>query len=104
MRDYERDYNLMDNMPEIDDTDDCRQFPVGPIPPMRAAYPQPPIVERPLERVVNRCMVHEVPHVCPINTRIINNHIFRHTYRPTYTCCEQNVISHVQEGSCCNFY
>jgi hypothetical protein len=62
-----------------------------------------PVCEPPRERCINRCIVHEVPHICPINTKIINTHIFRHTYSPMYTCCEQNVVSHVQEGSCCNF-
>ena len=42
-------------------------------------------------------------HVCPINTKIINNHIYRHTYQPRYTCSEENVVSNVQCGSCCNF-
>jgi hypothetical protein len=62
-----------------------------------------PICERPIEKCVHRCIVHEVPHVCPINTRIINHHIYRHTYRPEYTCCEANEVSHINEGSCCNF-
>lgn len=63
----------------------------------------PPIYECPQERVVNREIVHEVPHICPINTRIVNHHIYRHTYTPCYTCCEENVCSNVYEGSCCNF-
>ena len=62
-----------------------------------------PIVEPGRERVVNRTFVHEVPHVCPINTRIINNHIYRHTYQPRYTCCEENVVTQQQCGSCCQF-
>ncbi len=62
-----------------------------------------PVVEPGRERIVNRTFVHEVPHVCPINTRIINNHIFRHTYQPRYTCCEENVVTNEQCGSCCNF-
>ena len=37
------------------------------------------------------------------NTRIINNHIFRHTYQPRYTCCEENVVTNQQCGSCCQF-
>lgn len=55
------------------------------------------------ERVINRTFVHEVPHVCPIHTRIINHHIYKHTYRPQYTCSEENVCSNVQCGSCCQF-
>ncbi len=62
-----------------------------------------PIVETPRERCVYRNIYHEVPHVCPINTRVINNHIYRHTYQPRYTCCEENVVSNVQCGSCCQF-
>lgn len=62
-----------------------------------------PVVEQGRERIVNRTFVHEVPHICPINTRIINNHIFRHTYQPRYTCCEENVVTNEQCGSCCNF-
>ena len=42
-------------------------------------------------------------HVCPIRTRIINHHVFKHTYQPNYTCCEENVCEHVQCGSCCNY-
>lgn len=42
-------------------------------------------------------------HICPINTKIINNHIFRHTYQPHYTCSEENVVTNQQCGSCCQF-
>lgn len=62
-----------------------------------------PIIEPGRERVVQRNIVHEVKHVCPINTRIINNHIYRHTYQPRYTCCEENVVTNQQCGSCCQF-
>jgi hypothetical protein len=62
-----------------------------------------PIVEQGRERCVYRNIYHEVPHVCPINTRIINNHIYRHTYQPRYTCSEENVVTNEQCGSCCNF-
>lgn len=62
-----------------------------------------PIIEPGRERIVNRTFVHEVPHICPMNTRIINNHVYRHTYQPRYTCCEENVVTQEQCGSCCNF-
>lgn len=55
------------------------------------------------ERVINRTFVHDVPHTCPIHTRIINHHVYRHTYRPVYTCSEENTVSNVQCGSCCQF-
>ena len=62
-----------------------------------------PVMEPGRERVVNRTFVHEVPHVCPINTRIINNYVYRHTYQPRYTCCEENVVTNQQCGSCCDY-
>lgn len=55
------------------------------------------------ERIINRTFIHEVPHTCPIHTRIINHHVYKHTYRPVYTCSEENVCSNVECGSCCNF-
>lgn len=63
----------------------------------------PPIYECPEERVCHREFVHEVPHICPINTRVINHHIYRHTYTPCYTCCEENEISNVYDGCCSKF-
>lgn len=62
-----------------------------------------PIIEPMQQRVVNRTIVHEVPHICPMQTKIVNHHIFKHTYQPSYSCCEENVCSEVQCGSCCNF-
>ena len=62
-----------------------------------------PMSEGVRERVINRTFVHEVPHTCPIHTRIINHHVYKHTYRPVYTCSEENVCSNVQCGSCCQF-
>ena len=62
-----------------------------------------PVIEPGRERVVNRTFVHEVPHICPINTRIINNDVYKHTYQPRYTCCEENTCTNVQCGSCCCF-
>lgn len=59
-----------------------------------------PIIEGVQERQVHRTIVHEVPHVCPIRTRIINHHIYKHTYRPEYSCCEENVVSNIGQGCC----
>lgn len=58
----------------------------------------PPVRECPQERVVNCEYVHNVPHIVPINTRIINHHIYRHFYTPCYTSCEENVISNVYDN------
>ena len=56
---------------------------------------QRPIIEPMQERIVNRTIVHEVPHVCPMRTKIVNHHVFKHTYQPSYSCCEENVCSEV---------
>lgn len=55
------------------------------------------------EKCIHKTIVHEVPHVCPIHTRVINHHVYKHTYRPQYTCSEENTVSNVQCGSCCQF-
>lgn len=61
----------------------------------------PPIMECPQERCCHRYICHEVPHVIPCNTRIINHHVYRHTFTPSYTCCEENEYSNVYEPRCC---
>jgi len=59
-----------------------------------------PVMECPQERVVHRNICYEVPHVIPINTRIINHHIYRHTYQPCFTCCEENEVCNVYDNHC----
>ncbi len=62
---------------------------------------QNPIYECPQERVCHRYICHEVPHIMPCNTRIINHHVYRHTFTPEYTCCEENVCENVFGPRCC---
>ena len=57
-----------------------------------------PIIEQPIERCIERNICHKVEHVCPIHTRVINNHIIEHTYRPEYTCSEENTITNIDPG------
>lgn len=57
-----------------------------------------PIVEPTIERCVERNICHQVEHVCPIHTRVINNHIIEHTYRPEYTCSEENTVTNIDPG------
>ncbi len=61
----------------------------------------PPVYEAPRETVCHRYICHEVPHIQPCNTRIINHHIYKHTYTPTYSCCEENEVQNVYERNCC---
>ena len=56
----------------------------------------PNVCEMPRERVCHRYFCYDVPHIVPCNTRIINHHIYKHSYVPQYTCCEEN--------ECCNVY
>lgn len=60
----------------------------------------PPIMECPQERVCHRQMCYEVPHIIPVNTRIINHHVYRHTYQPMYTCTMEDEVSNVYDNNC----
>lgn len=61
----------------------------------------PPIYECPQERCCHREFHHEVQHVIPVNTRIMNHHIIHHTYIPMFTCCEENDCTNVYDNKCC---
>ncbi len=62
--------------------------------------PCQPIYECPRERCCHREICHEVRHIVPINTRVINHHVYKHTYIPSYTCCEENEVSNIYENPC----
>ena len=54
-----------------------------------------PIYECPEERCIHKQIIHDVNHIKPVNTRVINHHIYRHTYTPVFTCTEENEICNV---------
>lgn len=60
-----------------------------------------PVYEAPIEKCVQKDFIHEVVHICPIHTRVVNNHIYKHTYMPEYTCSEENICTNIDD-SCCN--
>ena len=62
-----------------------------------------PIMEPAINNCVEKEFVHEVKHCCPINTHVINKHIYNHTYTPMYTCTEEDVIINNDCGGCCKF-
>lgn len=64
---------------------------------------QDPIMEPVINKCVEREFVHEVKHCCPINTHIINKHIYNHTYTPMYTCTQEDVVINNDCGGCCQF-
>lgn len=61
------------------------------------------IVEPTINKCIEKEFYHEVPHVCPIHTHVINKHIYKHTYTPQYSCSEENQVYNEDCGSCCNF-
>ena len=63
----------------------------------------PPVYECPQERVCERYIVHEVPHVMPIHTKIVNHHIYKHSYTPCYTMSECDTCENVYDPCCKNF-
>ena len=95
--DIEQNYNEINNINNTSTCNPSMNIPMGGM-----SCGNQPIIEQPIVRCVHRTFNHEVPHVCPIKTKIINHHIYRHTYRPSYSCEEQNDVSQINEGSCCN--
>ncbi len=63
----------------------------------------PPVYECPQERVCTRVIVHEVPHIMPVHTKIINHHIYKHSYTPCYTMSECDTCENVYDPCCKNF-
>lgn len=59
-----------------------------------------PVYECPQERCCHRQIHHEVKHIVPVNTRIMNHHIIHHSYVPMYTCCEENDCCNVYDNNC----
>lgn len=59
-----------------------------------------PVMECPQERVCHRQICYDVPHIIPINTRIINHHVYRHTYQPVFTCTMEDEVCNVYDNGC----
>lgn len=62
--------------------------------------PEDPVYETPINNCIKKDYIHEIMHVVPIHTNIVNNHIYKHTYVPEYTCSEENICTNYNE---CNF-
>lgn len=61
------------------------------------------VIEPTINKCVQKDFYHEVPHVCPIHTHVVNRHIYNHTYTPRYTCSEENQIVNNDCGKCSGF-
>ncbi len=62
-----------------------------------------PIVEPAINKCIEREFCHEVNHICPIHTHVINKHIYNHTYTPQYSCSEENQVINNDPGCCQGF-
>lgn len=61
------------------------------------------VMEPTITKCVEKEFYHEVPHVCPIHTHVVNRHIYNHSYTPQYTCSEENQVCNIDNGPCCKF-
>ena len=80
----------------------------GQMPYMMGGMNQTPIMEgQVIEPTITKCVekefFHEVPHVCPIHTHVINRHVYKHTYSPQFTCSEENQVVNLDCGKCSQF-
>lgn len=61
------------------------------------------VIEPTITNCVEKEYYHEVPHVCPIHTHVVNKHIYTHTYTPQYSTSEEDVIINNDCGKCSGF-
>lgn len=61
----------------------------------------PPIYECPKERICHRTINYEVPHMIPCHTKMINHHVYHHTYQPCYSYSEEDEYANVYDNRCC---
>ena len=61
------------------------------------------VIEPTITKCVQKDFYHEVPHVCPIHTHVVNRHIYNHTYTPKYSCSEENQVINNDCGKCSGF-
>ena len=75
---------------------ECPQMPCPPMDNCNVALPGTACqeIKCPIEKVCQRDIHHQVTHVQPVHTRIINRHIYNHCCVPHFTCSEENVCCH----------
>ena len=61
----------------------------------------PPVMECPQERCCHRVINYEAPHIIPCHTRMVNHHIYKHTYQPCYSYSEEDEYSQIYDQPCC---
>ncbi len=60
-----------------------------------------PITECPQNQVCHRVINYEVPHLMPMNTTVVNHHIYNHTYTPIYSYNEVDEVENVYNRCNC---
>lgn len=60
-----------------------------------------PIMECPQVRCCHRVINYEVPHIIPCHTKMINHHVYRHTYQPCFSYSEEDECSEIYDQKCC---
>lgn len=60
----------------------------------------PPITECPQNQVCHRVINYEVPHLMPMNTTVVNHHVYNHTYTPVYSYNEVDEVENVYNRCC----
>lgn len=58
------------------------------------------IEEAPINTCVQNDIYHEVKHIVPIHTHMIDRHIYNHTYVPKYTCSKEDQVINNDPGVC----
>lgn len=48
-----------------------------------------PIIEPVVTNCVEKEYFHEVEHIIPMHTHVVNKHIYNHVYRPQFSCSEE---------------
>lgn len=82
----------------------CRDMQMQGMMPMDTCNPcNQEIIEPTINKCIEREFYHEVPHVCPIHTHVVNKHIYKHTYTPQYSCSEENQVCNIDCGGCSGF-
>lgn len=61
----------------------------------------PPVCECPQNQVCHRVINYEVPHIMPMNTTVVNHHIYNHTYTPVYSYNEVDEVEQVYNRCNC---
>ena len=60
----------------------------------------PPICECPQNKVCHRVMNYTVPHLIPINTTVVNHHVYNHTYTPVFSTSYVDEVENTYNRCC----